>query len=58
MSRYDAVLVAIPSVFLGALLFGQLSPIPLQTAVGIGAVFGAIAVVDALFLNPPRPGRP
>ncbi|MCU4719637.1 hypothetical protein [Halapricum hydrolyticum] len=57
LSRYDAVLAAIPSVFLGALLLGHLSPISIQAAIGLGAVLGAIAVVDALFVNPPRPGQ-
>ncbi|QSG08864.1 hypothetical protein [Halapricum desulfuricans] len=57
LSRYDVVLVAIPLAFFSAVLFGHLSPISVQVAIGLGAVFSAIAVVDALFVNPPRPGQ-
>lgn len=57
LSRYDVILVAIPLAFLAALLIGQLLSLPIQAAVVVGAALGALAVVDALFVTPPRQGR-
>ncbi len=57
LSRYDIILVAIPLAFLAALLVGQLLSLSMQATVVVGAALGALVVVDALFVNPPRPGR-
>jgi len=53
LSRYDIILVAIPSAFFAALLLGQLLSLPMQATIVVGAALGALAVVDALFVNPP-----
>lgn len=57
LTRYDLVLAIIPTVFLVAVLVGQLLSIPTQVALAGAAVLGAFAVCDALFLNPPRETR-
>jgi len=57
LSRYDIILVAIPSAFLAALLIGQVLSLPMQATVVVGAALGALAVVDALFVNPPKQRR-
>jgi len=57
LSRYDIILVAIPLAFLAALLTGQILSLPMQATVVVGAALGALAVVDALFVNPPKQGR-
>jgi len=54
LSRYDAVLFVIPIAFLASGLVGQLLPVDTQVGLAVGSVVGAAAVVDALFLNPPR----
>ena len=53
-SRHDAVLALIPAAFVGFLLAGGLLGVPARTAVGAAAGVGALAMLDALFLNPPR----
>lgn len=60
-SRYDLVLAVIPAAFLVAGLAGSVLAVPLETAVIAASALGGLAVVDALFLNPPRgpsTGRP
>lgn len=57
VSRYDIILVAIPSAFVAALLIGQLLSLPMQATIVVGAVLGALAVGDALFVNPPLRDR-
>lgn len=58
LSRYDLVLALIPSLFVltgvGATLFN----VSLAMALAGGAIIGALAVIDALFINPPTRGRP
>lgn len=61
LSRYDAVLAAIPLVFALALTVHVLAGLSLYLAITLGAVTGALLVVDALYVNPPvdsDPGRP
>jgi len=53
LSRYDAVLVAIPLVFALAVAVHWLADLSLHLAVTVGAVTSALLLVDALFLNPP-----
>jgi hypothetical protein len=57
LSRYDIVLAVIPTIFVIAILLGHLVSVSLQTAVAFGSLLGVVAVVDALFVNPPRPGE-
>ncbi|MFB6353731.1 MAG: hypothetical protein ABEJ92_06560 [Halobacteriales archaeon] len=52
-SRHDLVLVVIPAAFVAALMAGMASPVSLHGAVAAASVVGGIALVDALFLNPP-----
>ena len=53
-SRHDLVLAVIPAAFALAALLGATLPVDTTTAVAGGAGVSGIAVVDALFLNPPR----
>ncbi|WP_276272565.1 hypothetical protein [Haloarcula litorea] len=57
-SRYDLVLALIPAAFLLAMGVGGLFGFSVRTALTLGALLGTCAVVDALFLNPPRGGGP
>lgn len=54
VSRYDFVLAIIPTAFLAAILAEQIAQLSAQTAVTVASLIGLVAVVDALFLNPPR----
>lgn len=54
LSRYDTVLAVIPMSFLVATAFGTVLSVPVWTAIGAASVLAACAVIDALFLNPPR----
>jgi small-conductance mechanosensitive channel len=56
-TRYDFVLAAIPLCFLASLLATAASPLSLHQTVAAASLLGALALVDALFVNPPRPGR-
>jgi hypothetical protein len=50
-------LVLLPTLLLLSVLVGYLSSIRFQTAIGGGSLLATIALVDALFLNPPiNPG--
>jgi len=53
ITRYDALLVAIPLVLLAAWVAGQVAPIPQWIALGIGALAAVPALVDGLVLHPP-----
>lgn len=60
-TRYDLVLAVIPAAFLLAVMLGSTPAVPGPVAVAAASVVGVLAVVDALFLNPPREptaGRP
>ncbi|MFB6179689.1 MAG: hypothetical protein ABEI77_08200 [Halorientalis sp.] len=54
MSRYDLVLAFVPTVFLVSLLVGTLFSVETHTAITGAGILGVIALVDALFINPPR----
>jgi len=53
LSREDILLVAIPVIFVVALLAHALVGVALEQAVGGGAVASAGVVLDAIYLNPP-----
>jgi hypothetical protein len=54
VSRYDLVLAVIPAVFLAAGLLGELISLPPTLTALLAGALGSLAVVDALFINPPR----
>lgn len=53
LSRYDAVLAAIPLVF--ALVFSAQALVPLsfRLAIAAGSVLSGLLLLDAMYLNPP-----
>lgn len=55
-SRYDLVLAVVPLAFVGALAAGLLAPVSVHGALAAAALVGTVAVVDALFVNPPEQG--
>ena len=54
LSRYDLLLAVIPAAFLLGLLAAGLADVPLRLAMGSAGAVGALALIDGLFLNPPR----
>lgn len=54
LSRYDLLLAVIPVAFLCSLAAGTLLSVPTSNALALASAVGAMALVDALFLNPPR----
>ncbi|PSP82449.1 hypothetical protein BRC83_09100 [Halobacteriales archaeon QS_1_68_17] len=56
MSRYDLLLAFLPTLFVVALLVGHLLSVPPRTTLGVASVFGAFAVADGMFWNPPLSG--
>jgi len=54
LSRYDFVLLVIPAAFVLALAAAHLSPFRVSTLLAAASLVGALAVVDGLFVNPPR----
>ena len=57
LSRYDLLLAVVPAAFLLGLLAAGLADVPLGVAMGTAAAVAALALVDGLFLNPPRRPR-
>lgn len=53
-SRHDLVLAVIPATFLVATLLGTTLSVSATTAVTGAAAVSGLAVMDALFFNPPR----
>lgn len=53
-SRYDFVLGVIPAAFIAAAVLHELSVLNSTTAILLGGLVSGLAVVDALFLNPPE----
>jgi hypothetical protein len=53
LSHYDLVLAVIPVAFLVSVLVGHLLPVSTRTALLAAATIGTIAMIDALFFNPP-----
>lgn len=53
-SRYDFVLAVIPLAFLGAAGLKEIFGLNSTTAALFAGLVGGLAVIDALFLNPPE----
>jgi len=53
LSRYDVVLAAIPLAFLAGLAATVALGVSVRAAMAVASALGAVAVVDALFVNPP-----
>jgi hypothetical protein len=53
LSRYDLILVFIPVVFLLSVALGSLLSVSFQTTLVGASAVGALALMDALFVNPP-----
>lgn len=56
-TRYDLVLALIPAVFALTLTTAAVVGLSLQTALTGASMVGVLAVLDALFINPPTRGR-
>ena len=56
-SRYDMHLVAIPVVFLGALLLELFGQVTIQPAMFVASLIEVVILADAIVLNPPNVGR-
>jgi hypothetical protein len=56
LSRYDLLLVAIPAAFLLAFVTSNALAIGVHAALVGAALVGALAIADAIALNPPRTG--
>jgi choline-glycine betaine transporter len=53
-SRHDLVLAVIPAAFLVAAVLGTTLSVSATTAVTAAALLSGLAMLDALFFNPPR----
>lgn len=53
-SRYDLVLAVIHAAFIAAVLVGSAASVSFTAAGGAASAIGLVAVVNAVFLNPPR----
>ena len=58
ISRYDLILAIIPVALIGPALFARAFEIGLESGLVIGSVVGALALLDAVLLNPPRGRQP
>ena len=58
LSRYDIVLALIPATLVLTAITAQVLSVELPLALAAGAVVATVAVVDALFVNPPTDGPP
>jgi hypothetical protein len=56
LTRYDLILLAIPVALLASLLAHVAVGVPLRTTLVPASLVGALAIVDAVFLNPPTAG--
>lgn len=54
LSRYDLLLAVIPAAFLVGSAVALAADVPLRLVEPVAASIGALALVDGLFLNPPR----
>ena len=54
LSRYDLLLAVVPAAFLVGGAVAMAADVPLRLVVPVAASIGALALVDGLFLNPPR----
>jgi hypothetical protein len=55
-TRHDLVLAVIPSAFVVAMLVGTVLSLSTRASVLLGSLVGALALADALFVNPPETG--
>ncbi|WP_254544389.1 hypothetical protein [Halomarina pelagica] len=55
LTRYDALLLAVPVAFAAALLVAEAFAVPSDRALLGASVVAAAVVGDGLFRNPPRP---
>jgi hypothetical protein len=53
LSRYDLVLALIPAAFLVSVVLSYLFAVPFRTTLAGASAVSAMALVDALFVNPP-----
>lgn len=53
LSRYDLVLALIPAAFLLTAVAVGLFGVPLRAGLTAAGAIGTVALVDAMFLNPP-----
>ena len=53
VSYYDLVLAVIPAVFAVSVLVGTLLAVEPHVAFAVGSALAGLALVDALFVNPP-----
>lgn len=53
-TRYDVVLAVIPVALAFGILIGTATAVPTSLAVAAASLIGVFAVVDALFINPPK----
>lgn len=56
-SRYDLLLAVVPVAFVLGLLATGVADVPIRVSLSGAAGVGALALVDALFINPPRRPR-
>ena len=56
VSRYDLVLVVIPIAFLIAAVASLFVSVSTHTLVAGASTVGVLALIDGLFVNPPRSG--
>lgn len=55
-SRYDLLLLVIPTAFLLAFVGSTMTSLPVSTLMAAASMVGALAVADGLFRNPPNHG--
>lgn len=53
LTRYDLILLGVPTCYLVALLIGVTLDMPTTVSLGGGSILGAVLLGDALFRNPP-----
>lgn len=56
LSRHDLVLAVIPIAFLVSTLVATVTSLTVHGAIVVASFAGALVVVDALFVHPPRGG--
>lgn len=54
LSRYDLLLAVVPIAFILGVLLAEIGIVPIRVSLAGAAGIGALALLDALFLNPPR----
>lgn len=57
VSRYDLVLGVIPLSLLTSAVGASVTTLALEPVLAVGALVSLLAMIDALFLNPPAPSE-